>query len=89
MRDIHFELDPSREAAARRERKVWEIDPAGPTAHSGLREDDVIVGVDGIDLRGTGYGHWDAAVTAPPGTKLVLELARGTTVRVVLAPPAD
>ena len=87
--DLGFELELSRETTiAKRERKVETIEPAGPAARSGLRAGDVIIRVDGIDVRGAGYDHWDAAVAAPPGTKLVLELARGATVSIVLARPA-
>lgn len=85
--DLGFELDESRETRTRRECKVAEIDPAGPAVRSGLREGDVIVRVDGVDVTGPGYASWEAAVSAPPGTKLVFELARGATVSVVLARP--
>jgi hypothetical protein len=86
---LGFDLDDSRETTRRRERKVRDIDPDGPAAHAGLRDGDVIVRVDGIDLRGPGYDHWDAAVTAPPGTRLVFDLVRGAKVSIVLARPTD
>ncbi|HEY5949556.1 MAG TPA: carboxypeptidase regulatory-like domain-containing protein, partial [Kofleriaceae bacterium] len=87
--DLGFDLDDSRETTRKRERKVGDIDPDGPAAHSGLREGDVIVRVDGIDLTGPGYDHWDAAVTAPPGTRIVLDLERGAKVSIVLGRPAQ
>ena len=87
--ELGFDLDDSRETTLRRERKVRDIDPVGPAAHSGLRDGDVIVRADGIDLSGPGYDHWDAAVTAPPGTTLVFDLVRGSKVSIVLAQPTD
>jgi protocatechuate 3,4-dioxygenase beta subunit len=87
--ELGFTLDESLETRRKRELVVEDIDPRGPAARCGLREGDRIVGVDGIDLRGPGYDHWEAAVTAPPGTKLVLELARGAKVTLVLARPAE
>jgi protocatechuate 3,4-dioxygenase beta subunit len=86
---LGFDLDDSRDTTIRRERKVRDIDPDGPATHSGLREGDVIVRVDGVDLNGPGYDHWDAAVTAPPGTTLVFDLARGAKVSIVLARPTN
>ncbi len=83
-----LDLDASREPTSKRTCKVRNIAPDGLAAQSGLREGDVIVRVDDIDLSGPGYDNWDAAVAAPPGTTLVFDLARGVKVSVVLARPA-
>lgn len=67
--------------------EIASIEPAGPAARSGLRVGDVITSVDGIDVRGENAGFYHALTSAPPGTKLLLGLARDTTVEVVLAKP--
>ena len=66
---------------------VARVDPAGPAAKLDIKVGDVVVAIDGVDIKGTRnylrYGLMDAA----PGTKLELTLARGVTVQLTLAPP--
>jgi hypothetical protein len=64
--------------------RVGHVDSDGPAASSGLERDDVITAVDGIDVTGARSVRFDAAMAAPPGTHVVLGLARGTTIAIVL-----
>ncbi len=70
--------------------RVRRIDPDGPAAKTALVVGDVITSVDGTDVTGSNHASYTALVTAPPGTTLVLGLARGATVTITLAaPPPD
>ncbi|MFN0251198.1 MAG: carboxypeptidase regulatory-like domain-containing protein [Kofleriaceae bacterium] len=64
------------------------IEPDGPAAKTDLKVGDVIVSIDGIDVRGVNGMHAWTLMNAPPGTKLVLGLERGASVTVTLAPPS-
>jgi hypothetical protein len=66
--------------------EVATIDPNGPAAGTDLRVGDVVVNVDGYDVRGGNRSSAWTLMFAPPGTALKLGLARGSTVTVVLAP---
>jgi diguanylate cyclase (GGDEF)-like protein len=48
---------------------------------------DVVTTVDGLDVAGASYSNGWTLMQAPPGTKLQLGLARGTTVAITLAAP--
>jgi protocatechuate 3,4-dioxygenase beta subunit len=67
--------------------KISHIDPAGPAAASGLAVGDVIVAVDGIDVRGDRNYLAGTLLDAPQGTRLALGLARGATVAIVAGKP--
>jgi len=64
------------------------IDPHGPAAKTELRVGDVVTSVDGIEVTGSGFVNAWTELAAPPGTKIVLGLARGVSVTVTLAPPS-
>jgi Carboxypeptidase regulatory-like domain/PDZ domain len=84
---LKFRQQPNDTPPDRRESRVSYIDPKGPAAKSGIEVEDVIVSIDGIDVRGENLGRIRALVNAPPGTKLALGLARGATVYITLAAP--
>jgi protocatechuate 3,4-dioxygenase beta subunit len=56
----------------------------GPAARSGLAVGDVIVSVDGHDVRGDQMLFW-ALCSVSPGTTVTLGLARGASVRITAA----
>lgn len=66
---------------------VARVDPAGPAANLDIKVGDVVVAIDGVDIKGTRnylrYGLLEAA----PGVKIELTLARGVSVMLTLAPP--
>jgi serine protease Do len=64
---------------------VESIDPLGPAAKSGLEVGDVITSVDGHDVQGENLYVADL-LRAPPGTKLIIGVARGATVSITVAP---
>ncbi|MDX2093971.1 MAG: PDZ domain-containing protein [Kofleriaceae bacterium] len=64
------------------------IDPKGAAANSGLKVGDVIVSIDGVDITRDGWSTGWTLLRAPPGTKLELGLARGTSVTVTLKAPS-
>ena len=63
------------------------IDPAGPAAKSGLEVGDVVTSIDATDITGANADQGWMLLRAPPGTKLSLGLARGTTLAITLAAP--
>lgn len=63
------------------------IDPDGAAAKSELKLGDVVTTIDGIDVQGANHMRGQTLLTAPPGTKLALGLARGATATVVLRAP--
>jgi hypothetical protein len=71
----------------KRERKISYIDPKGPAAQSKLEVGDVVTSIDGIDVRNEHASRAAALIAAPPGTKVVLTVARGLTATIVLAAP--
>jgi protocatechuate 3,4-dioxygenase beta subunit len=60
---------------------VADVRPDGPAAGSGLVVDDVIVSVDGHDVRGD-HMTYEGLSSVPPGTTVTLGLARGASVRI-------
>jgi C-terminal processing protease CtpA/Prc len=65
---------------------AW-IDPKGPAAKTELAVGDIVVSVDGSDVTGQNTGNFDPLIHAAPGTTITLGLARGATVKIVLASP--
>ncbi|HWM85076.1 MAG TPA: carboxypeptidase regulatory-like domain-containing protein, partial [Kofleriaceae bacterium] len=63
---------------------VGVVRPGGPAAASGLQVGDVIVSVDGQDVRGELFLFW-SLVRVPAGTTVTLGLARGGSVRITAA----
>ncbi|MBS1119144.1 MAG: hypothetical protein H6Q90_1372 [Deltaproteobacteria bacterium] len=82
---IHFAQQPPTTPPDKRELKVSFIDPQGAAAKTDLKVGDVITTIDGVSVTGESAGQARVLMRAPPGTKLALGLARGTTVTVVLA----
>ncbi len=85
--DIGFELkqtppdaDPDKETLT-----VALVRPDGPAAGSGLRPGDVIVSVDGVEVRGDLTLYW-SMTTVPPGTALTLGLESGASARITAGP---
>jgi S1-C subfamily serine protease len=62
------------------------VRPGGPAAAAGLRVGDVIVAIDGHDLRADPFLFMSLA-RVPPGTVLSLGLARGPTIALTTGPP--
>jgi S1-C subfamily serine protease len=58
----------------------------GPAARAGLQVGDVIVSVDGHDMRGDASLYWSLAMV-PAGQSVSLGLARGAAVKITAAPP--
>ncbi|MCE9578633.1 MAG: carboxypeptidase regulatory-like domain-containing protein [Deltaproteobacteria bacterium] len=67
--------------------KVSHIDAGGPASASGLAVGDVVVAVDGIDVRGDRNYLAGTLLEVPTGTTLKLGLARGATVAIVAGKP--
>ena len=82
---VKFAQQPEDTAPDQREIKVSFIDPAGPAARTELKVGDIITSIDGIDVTGASTANAWTLMRAPPGTKLLLGLARGAQVPVVLA----
>ncbi len=64
------------------------IEPDGPAIKTDLKVGDIITSIDGIGVTGGDSMHAWTLLRAPPGTKIVLGLARGATITVVLAAPS-
>jgi C-terminal processing protease CtpA/Prc len=62
--------------------EVSAIRAGGPAAGSGLQVGDVIVSVDGHDVRGVEYWRFQALAGVPEGTTVSFGLARGQTVKI-------
>jgi protocatechuate 3,4-dioxygenase beta subunit len=84
---VNFAQQPPQTPPDKRELQVSWIDPAGPAAKTELVVGDVVTTIDGIDVTGGGSSNASTLLRAPPGTKLVLVLARKVTVELTLAPP--
>ncbi|MFN0251199.1 MAG: carboxypeptidase regulatory-like domain-containing protein [Kofleriaceae bacterium] len=84
---VNFADQPEDTLPDDRQLKVSWIDPAGPAAKVDLKAGDIVTTIDGIDIAGANYAIGWGLMRAPPGTKLALGLARGTSVTIVLAPP--
>jgi hypothetical protein len=84
---VNFAQQPEETLPEEREIKVSWIDPNGPAAKVDLKVGDVVTTIDGIDVAGENHATMWPLIRAAPGTKLILGLARGTSVTIVLAPP--
>lgn len=86
--DIGFELKQSAPDADPEQEQliVALVRPDGPAAGSGLRPGDVIVSVDGAEVRGDLMLYWSMTVV-PPGTALTLGLESGASARITAGPP--
>ncbi len=84
---VNFAEQPRDTLPDKRELKVSFVDPAGPAAKTDLKVGDIVTTCDGIDVSGASSSNWYTLRSAPPGTKLVLGLARGAKVEVTLAAP--
>lgn len=60
----------------------------GPAAKAGIKVGDVIVSVDGQDVREDPYQYWMTS-HVPPGTTVTFGLERGASVKVTAGPPRD
>jgi protocatechuate 3,4-dioxygenase beta subunit len=67
--------------------QVSHIEPNGPAAAAGVQVGDVLVSVDGIDVRGERSYIAYTLIDVAQGTTLKLGLARGTTVTLVVGAP--
>jgi protocatechuate 3,4-dioxygenase beta subunit len=81
--DLGFRLTPEAADLEQGEESltVASVRPDGPAARSGLAVGDVIVSVDGHDVRGDQLSYW-ALSNVPPGTTVTFGLARGASVRI-------
>jgi S1-C subfamily serine protease len=82
-----FTVSPAKEGQALEEAplSVATIDPAGPAASAGLSVGDVIVSVDGVDMRGK-RSLFHILLMAPAGEKITLGLEQGRTLPLIAAP---
>ncbi|WP_437968777.1 carboxypeptidase regulatory-like domain-containing protein [Sorangium sp. So ce260] len=62
--------------------EVLDVRPGGPAAQAGLRGGDVIVSVDGHDVRGKMAYLYRPLSTVPAGTQVTLGLSRGASVSI-------
>lgn len=87
--DLGFTLHDTDESlpAERRRQVVSAVRDGGPAEAAGLRPGDVIVSVDGHDIRGTLGYLYPSLASAPPGTSLTLGLAREAMVTVEAGAP--
>ncbi len=87
--DLGF-TSKSEEPGARPEDAKYEVAlvrPDGPAAKTGLEVGDIIVSIDGHDVRGVNsYLTWSLA-GVKPGVTLKLGLARGKTIKLTAGPP--
>ncbi|HTJ42692.1 MAG TPA: carboxypeptidase regulatory-like domain-containing protein [Kofleriaceae bacterium] len=68
--------------------EISHLDADGPAVSSGLKIGDVIVSIDGVDVRGErSYLAWTLMQVAP-GTIVKLGLERGTVVPITAGPPS-
>jgi protocatechuate 3,4-dioxygenase beta subunit len=84
---VNFAEQPRDTLPDKREMKVSWIDPAGPAAKTDLKVGDIVTTIDGIDVTGGNSSNGWTLMRAPPGTKLVLGLARNAKVEITLAAP--
>jgi protocatechuate 3,4-dioxygenase beta subunit len=78
-----IQREDATEAPEARRPPVAFVQPAGPAARAGLRVGDAIVAVDGHDVTGDHLHRFEALTRVPVGTELRLDLARGSSVRVI------
>ena len=84
---LHFKQQPPETPPDQGKLEVSFIEPTGPCAGLDIKPGDVITTIDGIDVTGANTMQSWVLINAPVGTKLVLGLARGTTISVTLAAP--
>jgi hypothetical protein len=80
------ELEPDQDPADV-ELKVALVRAGGPAVEAGLRAGDVIVSVDGNDVRGEKAYLYHALAAVPEGTSIILGLARGDAVKITARKP--
>lgn len=85
---IHFVDLPNDTPPDKTRLEISFIEPGGPAVKTELKVGDVITTVDGVDVTGGNSMHAWTLLRAPPGTKLVLGLARGASIALVLAAPS-
>jgi protocatechuate 3,4-dioxygenase beta subunit len=84
---VRFADSPPGTDLDQRQYKVSYIDPKGPAAKTALAVGDIVTSIDGIDITGANVSHAWTLLSAPPGTTLELGLARGSSVKIILAAP--
>jgi len=67
--------------------EIAHIDAGGPASASGLAVGDIVIAIDGIDVRGDRNYLAGTLLEVPTGTTLKLGLARGATVSIVAGKP--
>jgi C-terminal processing protease CtpA/Prc len=85
---IHFVDLPNDTPPDKYRLEVSFIQPDGAAAKTDLKVGDVITSVDGVDVSGENSMNAWTLIQAPPGTKLVLGLARGASITIVLGVPS-
>jgi len=85
---LHFLEQPNDTPPDQHRLEISFIEPDGPAVKTALVVGDVITSIDGVDVAGGNSMHAWTLLRAPPGTKLVLGLARGASIALVLAAPS-
>ncbi len=87
--DLGFALadDPPEAEPDARILTVAHVDAGGPAAASGLAVGDVIVAIDGTDVRGARNYLARTLLRVPPGGTVALTLARGATATITAGKP--
>jgi C-terminal processing protease CtpA/Prc len=62
--------------------RVKKVEPDGPAAQAGLLVGDIIIVVDGHDVRGSRSYLYKPLVNVPEGRSIVLKLERGETITI-------
>ncbi|MCE9578634.1 MAG: carboxypeptidase regulatory-like domain-containing protein [Deltaproteobacteria bacterium] len=87
--DLGFDLadDPADAEPDARVLKVAHLDAGGPASATGLAVGDVIVAVDGTDVRAARYYLSRTLLRVPTGGTVALTLARGPTITITAGKP--
>jgi membrane-associated protease RseP (regulator of RpoE activity) len=88
--DFGFQLkQPGQDADLDKLRlEVAVVRPDGPAAKAGMKVGDVIVSVDGQDVRQDATQYWILA-HVPPGTAVTFGLERGASLKLTAGPPRE